>query len=368
MLFGKGVWLHAPQSLRLLTCHQVKCCGRQPTCTRCIDKNSYCHYSVSMVGKVVGKRKRQEVHGPRGIRVRLDDWNITVGPHTTIPSPAPTHASVRTSKSTSASAADWTSYITFDDEQKSSEEIALGEHDVQHPPMETGSSEEMSNMTPATRPGLLTPSESPPNTHFNIYPASNTAGPVSVMPAAYFASSQHHLPPQTAATSMSESHANDGQMLCLNLLGNLRRMLLRQHVHFTALLALVTNTNAVVNRILRQKSIRSDYTSQLMLSIVCIYLVNLCELLKQAEARLSQSPDHGDYSEEKNTKSMTATQRNQTKHTALVAVHDVRQTCSSVGDLLKRKPLGGFQVLGRQESAHVDLEIRLDQVLSCFRM
>ena len=34
-----------------------------------------------------------------------------------------------------------------------------------------------------------------------------------------------------------------------------------------------------------------------------------------------------------------------------------------VGDLLKRKPLNGFQTLGRHESHHVELDLRLQRVM-----
>lgn len=352
--------------LRLLTCRQVKCCGRLPSCTRCIDKGSHCHYSVSMAGKVVGKRKRHEPHCPRDTRVRLDDWNVTVGPPPMMPSPAPTHTSVRTSKSTSASTTDWTSYIAFDDEQKDAEGFAPREQDVAHQHLSSDSTVQASGMTPTTRPGLLTPSESPPDTHFTMHSTSTIDSQNSTMLPAYPASAQHHFPSQTNTTSIIESHPNDGQMLCLNLLGNLRRVLVRPQLQFGALLALITNTNAVIQRILRQKSIRSDYTGQLMLSVACIYLVNLCELLKKAEAGSAQSQSRGARPEQEPLEPATSTEENQARSRALMAVHDVRQICSNVGDLLKRKPLAGFQVLGRQESAHIELEIRLDQVLSCF--
>ena len=38
--------------------------------------------------------------------------------------------------------------------------------------------------------------------------------------------------------------------------------------------------------------------------------------------------------------------------------------CTSVGNLLKRKPLNGFQVLGRNECALIELEKRLRQCLA----
>jgi hypothetical protein len=45
----------------------------------------------------------------------------------------------------------------------------------------------------------------------------------------------------------------------------------------------------------------------------------------------------------------------------MAQVKDVSSFASTLGAMLKRKPLGGFQSLGRHESFHAQLEQRLER-------
>ena len=150
----------------------------------------------------------------------------------------------------------------------------------------------------------------------------------------------------------------DDETVCIKLLSHLKKHSSHTGQSTGQDLDLLTKTNASVRRILRNKGVRSDYTCQLLLSGIITHMVDLCEQL--CNSNHSQDQEHfEDPSEyfDKTTQPKTASAITRTQ------VVDSTNLATEVADLLKRKPLNGFQILGRHESHHIELDLRLQRAL-----
>jgi hypothetical protein len=103
--------------------------------------------------------------------------------------------------------------------------------------------------------------------------------------------------------------------------------------------------------------VRSNYTCQLLLSSILTHIADLCELVASAH-RSPFAP------EQAQTEYFDRPQQRQPAKDVKTAVVEATNLATEVGEFLKRKPLNGFQVLGRHESHHIELDLRLQRALS----
>ena len=102
---------------------------------------------------------------------------------------------------------------------------------------------------------------------------------------------------------------------------------------------------------------KCDYSVQLLLSSILTHIVTLCEIIstQPSEQVLPPRPsqEQGEQCADPKLKS----------DPAKLIIVESSALILEVGTLLKRKPLNGFQNLGRHESHHVELDLRLQRVL-----
>ena len=217
-------------------------------------------------------------------------------------------------------------------------------------------------------------------------------------------------------TFSSNSAPDDDEMVCIKLLGHLKKQALNNNGtrSLNSVRNLVNNTNGAILRILSQPSTSDDQSCHLLLSNIAIHLVDLCETAARLEQQRQQYPQP----QRQNSTSpqphyLTAQARSQSApdlmegmtidtefaasnmHTVNPAqlhhyqqqpqqphqvqptniastsddasstndttaiLQDSLDTCRSIASLLRRKPFSGFQATGRQESLHVSLDMRL---------
>jgi hypothetical protein len=225
-----------------------------------------------------------------------------------------------------------------------------------------------SELTFFNNSGLPTPALSPPQFARYLSPSQLEARPTSSQ--AYGAVDPSKLyPARTMATSAPhpDTTPEDEEVVCIKLLAHLKRHSADESQPRATQLALLKKCNAAVRRILHSKTIRSDYSCHLLLSNILSHLVRLCERLchgKSDEARNSESqflqdqvhfetvPGFFDHT-------MSQALPPQEQDIMLSLTKEVTTFASTLGDMLKRKPLSGFQSLGRHETFHVELEQRL---------
>ncbi|KAK4944111.1 hypothetical protein LTR10_016444 [Elasticomyces elasticus] len=227
--------------------------------------------------------------------------------------------------------------------------------------------------------GLPTPGLSPPQfarylspAQFEIRPSSRGMTDTSKL----FPPSQVAAAPAPFIRNVCQSPVppDDQETVCIKLLAHLKRHAGDVMQPRESQLVLLKKTNAAVRRILHSKTIRSAYTCHLLLSSILNQLVDLCELLCQQPASKASRP----------TTSTVDSQFLQDQvhfetfpgffagagmpltppldyKVVMAQVKDVMSFASTMGDMLKRKPLGGFQSLGRHETFHAELEQRLER-------
>ena len=324
-----------------------------------------------MVGRVVGKRRKRPLQLSNLSSAAAGQWGVSVGP-AALPSPAPTAASEPRSKRSCVSN-EWSNLVRYDDET----ELDFSACDEQFLNLELCQQSElaqdeeppyMMNM------GLSTPSMSPPEFRFlsPIEPnnTSPSTRPTSIAPT----SSQVSLvdcPSQRPAIDQQIIQPDDDETVCIKLLAHLKRLSTQEDHSYESMVYNVSKTTIVVNRLLRSSSVRADYTCHLLLTGIMTHLAAFCEQLlvlqdgRPSEEDLFTSSMLADSDAEVHQdRRQHSTHVGDTKLIAKDSVYESVLTCVSVGNLLKRKPLNGFQVLGRQESALVELERRMRIVLS----
>lgn len=221
--------------------------------------------------------------------------------------------------------------------------------------------------------GLSTPSLSPPEKQF-LSPADLDTRSQSSPPILNPFHQSAHVACYAPIFPGFQPLVEDDETVCIKLLAHLKRFSTHGRHNFVGILTLINKVNAALRRLLQSRTIRTDYTCQLLLTNVLLHIAMLCEqLLDVPEPSNAAHPEidflHEAYlTEGDNTAFPDQRQMPGEASTAkLMAKHPVQEAivlCSTSGDLLKRKPLSGFQILGKQEGAHVEIDIRLRRVLA----
>ncbi len=315
---------------------------------------------------MVGKRRKRPLEDASG-KINAQSWIVsTSGPLQSIPSPATTHGS-EDSYQRHCPITNWPLFVAggdpgflpFDEAAESFKAIEMANN---------RSYSVTSERTFFNNSGLPTPALSPPQFTKYLSPSQLEARPTSSQ--AYGAVDPSKLyPSRTMATSAPNADVTpeDEETVCIKLLAHLKRHSADESQPMVTQLALLKKCNAAVRRILHSKTIRSDYGCHLLLSNILCHLVRLCERLcheRSGEARSTESqflqdqvhfeavPGFFDHN-------VSQPLPSQEQDILLSLTDEVKTFASTLGDMLKRKPLNGFQSLGRHEIFHVELEKRL---------
>jgi hypothetical protein len=305
----------------------------------------------------VGRRRKRNLEAPVGPG-GPESWFISQPSHfvTAIPSPPASQSSEPVSKRSSSS---WASFLV-DEHQDLADEVDSieGFSEMINPNVFTDSID----MSFMCSNGLPTPGMSPPQLRY-LSPAAFEARPMS-RSTSVTTDSSRLLPPRfNSAFSVPKSQTpepsqhEDDETVCIKLLAHLKKHSGQQGQGHDSQLDLLQKTNASVRRILRNKGARSNYTCQLLLSSILTHMADLCELVATSH--------HSPFAAEQGkTEYFHRPQQRQPANEVKTAVIEATNLATEVGELLKRKPLNGFQVLGRHESHHIELDLRLQRTLS----
>lgn len=329
-----------------------------------------------MVGKVVGKRRKRPLPDSRMGESKTSPWNVTMGP-ITMPSPASTHVSELSNKRNCMSN-DWTSLISYED-QSPLDFSACDEQFIHLDLGQDGNLGQPNEQAFIMNTGLPTPSMSPPDMQF-LSPSD-----LEACSQQHLASTRHH--DQTILTQYAvpshtgrpqSSQAEDDETVCIKLLAHLKRFSSQPRQSLQSTLSLISKTNAAVKRLLRSRSIRTEYTCHLLLTSIMLHLASIYEQVLTTQQSRPQSQSKS-YSEQEFINECYLAENDQEPSSDLTHqdtqaadsstsvksyVHESTLLCSGIGDLLKRKPLNGFQTLGRHESALIEVEIKFKNVLA----
>lgn len=347
----------------------MRCDGNKQGCRRCSEKRLSCVYSESRVGKVVGKRRKRPVDDSIG-NINSQSWIVNTAPVQSIPSPANTQGSEEPAKR-HCGVSPWTSFIAGPEEQAfiNFEETTDALHAIEM--ADNRSFSMASDMTFFNNSGLPTPALSPPQFTRYLSPGQLETRPTSRHTLVQADASKLQLPQRSpAATRHMENVQEDEEMVCIKLLAHIKKHASDEMQPRDLQIDLLRKCNAAMQRILKSKTIRSDYACHLVLSSIITHLVRLCEklcLCKMEESRTLESQFLQDqvhfaeampgFFDAAMCSTMVLSEQDQLVH--LVA--EVMSFISAVGEMLKQKPIPGFQYLGRHETLHFELEQRLRQ-------
>jgi len=351
---------------------KVRCDGNKDSCKRCIDKHLKCVYSESRVGKVVGKRRKRPIDDSIGT-VDSEAWVVhqQQSLSNSIPSPAATTSSAESSSKRHCNDNSWT-YFLADEAQSLLDCNEAGEALQSIDMADQRSYSASSESIFCNNGGLQTPSLSPPNFRY-LSPAALDVRPVSrqhLVPSITSRSriSNQSLVPPGSRQSSPPSAPEDEETVCIKLLAHLKKYSSSSRQTRQFQLDLLSKSNASVRRILRSQSVRRDYTCQLLLSSIMTHLTTLCEYLcstgleeGMGDGQSSPRPDSTRESFDMRT---GLVQQQTSSETSRPLVLEAASLATELGNLLKRKPLDGFQVQGRQEAWIVELELRLRTALT----
>ena len=154
----------------------------------------------------------------------------------------------------------------------------------------------------------------------------------------------------------------DEETVCIKLLSHLKKHSADDTQPRETQLELLRKSNAAVRRLLRSRTIRSDYSCHLLLSNIINHLVRICERL--CEGKLDESQYLHEQVHFEGMPGFFDTPVPQgggpfDQNLAGNLIQEVMVFTTIVGAFLKKRPATGFQSLGRHESFHVDLEQRL---------
>ncbi|KIW37372.1 uncharacterized protein PV06_10416 [Exophiala oligosperma] len=385
---------NAPKPIKLrAACNQcfsakVRCDGNKQGCRRCLEKRLSCVYSESRVGKVVGKRRKRPLPEQKG-NVTSQPWivNGTACPVQSIPSPAASHGSEDPPKAHHCSAPSWSTssssstfsatpdqgLMTFDETTETLNAIEMANN---------RSFSMTSEVSFFTNNGLPTPALSPPQFVRYLSPAHLDNRPTLKQELSVPIDPRRLCPPGHSAPFSTRQHvggpslfpSEDEETVCIKLLAHLKRHSSDEYQPRETQLELLKKSNAAVRRLLQSKTIRSAYTCHLLLSNILNHLVRLCERLCQntteesrhlsLESQFLQDQVHFDTIPGffENGGAMAAVPQSvqaPDQVTVKLLGGEVMSFASTVGNMLKRKPLDGFQTLGKHETFHAELELRL---------
>lgn len=321
-----------------------------------------------MVGRVVGKRRKRPLPDAKLSESLSAQWSISAGP-TTLPSPTPTYASEPQSKRSCYSNA-WSEMVQNDDQQSlnfsNCVDQFLNFDMCQH------SDPTMSNETSyRVDTSLPTPSMSPRHKQQLTPPDLDVMTPStqtsSILPAS--TTDQTTLYHLSGPSSQIQS-IEDDEIMLIKLLTQLKKLSLQTHHTFRSAVSLVDKTNAAIKRMLHSRTVRTDYTCHLLLTSILVHLVTFCELVstlrdRQVDSELVFDISFSDYdSGMSQEQTSIIASRTTLQLAAKKAVRDTVAICTSVGNFLKRVPLNGFQIVGKNEAALIDLEKRLRHTIT----
>ena len=165
-------------------------------------------------------------------------------------------------------------------------------------------------------------------------------------------------------------------MICIKLLVNLKkRSSAKERQSMDDLIGTIEKSNAVIRRILKSRKARSDYACLMLLSNIMLKVVDFCECTTRKHF---EEPDSGDanflsafsdnFFSDPGQNYFNAGFPMQSFHAEQGAMLRGMVTQSAdlvltVGNLLQRKPLNGFQAVGRHETLHLKLGQRLKATL-----
>jgi hypothetical protein len=169
----------------------------------------------------------------------------------------------------------------------------------------------------------------------------------------------------------------DEETVCIKLLAHLKKYSALINDHSRAFqIDLLTKSNASVRRILRSRSARADYSCQLLLSSILTHLTTVCEALcytsSGQESTVLQDVPHAvqqdsDTRQKRNSEAFDMrtglVYQSTPSETLRPLVLETSSLTVDVGSLLKRKPLDGFQTLGKWEMGILELGYRLQNAL-----
>lgn len=317
---------------------------------------------------MVGKRRKRPLDESIG-QVNSEAWVVNnYFPSPSMPSPATTSSSDEHSKR-SCTNSSWTSFIA-DDQTPPTWETP----DEQYQPpfdMEQARCFSLSNeQYMGSLSGLPTPALSPPQVGY-LSPMALETRPVSRQSS--IMTNTNMLRPAMAAPLQRTPEPpapEDEEMVCIKLLAHIKKQSETQQTPDSAL-SLLRKVNAALKRIIASKTARSDYSCQLLLTSILNSLVAHCERTSKLhlDARASQQSLAFQPSSEYFNASFPAQQpQSQSDAADAATLRELILTVSNIAatltDSLKRKPLNGFQTLGRHESLMLTLGQRLKLTLA----
>ena len=321
---------------------------------------------------MVGRRRKRPLEDAVGT-VNSSEWVIAnYAPSNAMPSPANTSTSEDSSRLQVHSA--WTPSMDSID-QIDFATVIRGESSPAHTAEPYNFQDRKTSPPDST--GLPTPALSPPQ-HAYLSPMmlENKAPPSRT--TSDNTSSCFLAPPMPspACRTPQPQPADDEEMVCIKLLGHLKKSSAKEHLSRDEYLNLIKKSNASIRRILKSKKARSDYACVMLLSNIIIRVVELCDRVSKMHYEEAQTGESiflssfndnffndsdqtcfiGDIQNEPPRIDRGATLQGTLMH--------VIELVSSVGSLLKRKPLNGFQTIGRHQALHLDLQKRLNASLA----
>ena len=268
--------------MRRLTSTQVRCDSNKSGCSRCVDKRLSCQFSESRVGKVVGKRRKRPTDDSIGM-VNSSSWIVNSYPATeSLPSPATTTSSDDINKR-NCTESGW--QPTLAPSYQSPSFLPVTEHPIYDYSMSDSRAYSLSSdFSMFSTSGLPTPALSPPQVQYlapmlletqsflqpSTLPSQGRSPYYSVMPT--IPTQQQPSSSSRNNTSSSNFVPDDDEMVCIKLLGHLKRQSLnnRASMSLNAVHNLVNNTNAAIRRILNQPSTSDNQSCHLLLSNISI--------------------------------------------------------------------------------------------------
>ena len=324
------------------------------------------------MGKVVGRRRKRPLEDAVGT-VNSSEWVITnYAPPNAMPSPANTSASEDSTKYLNLKQS-W--LPGMDPTNQSAFSTAL----LREPsPAQTMDSykfmERKDSLSGST--GLPTPALSPPQYAY-LSPMVLENRPPSVVNTASNTTSQFRASsrPTLAARTPEPRQAEDEEMVCIKLLGHLKKSCGQESQSLDDLVSTIKKSTAVMHRIMKSKKARSDYGCVMLLSNIMLRVVDLCERAAQTHFEEPESGDAHFFSafndnffnepEQPYFNAEFQTEPAPADRGAMLCemLAQSADLVLGVGNLLLKKPLSGFQTVGRHEALHLDLAQRLNATL-----
>lgn len=319
-----------------------------------------CVYSESRVGKVVGKRRKRLLDDSIG-RVDSEAWVVNQDQVNSIPSPAATNSSSESSSKRHCADNSWT-YFLADEAQSLLDCNEAGEA-LQSLDMATNRSLSVSSDNAfIPHGGLQTPSLSPLQSRY-LSPAALDARPMSRQTST---TAENSL--LTTQTMVPSVVPEDEETVCIKLLSHLKKYSTSASQSRPFQVDLVSKSSASVRRILRSPTARRDYSCQLLLTSIMTHLTTLCESLcnmgQEERTRHDQSLQGANSTRETFDLQTGLVQQQTSSESLRPLILEASSLANELGNLLKRRPLDGFQVQGRQEAWIVELQLRLRTALT----